>query len=76
LRIGDPSNIIWALEKELADSDSNWTSFNTATGGGIYLFVGSGNINQIKKIDITSLSVVSTLTLSQSSSGINAIWSN
>jgi len=64
------------IESDLADSDADWTSFNCVIGSGDYLYIGSGNINEIKKIIIASLSVDSTLALSTGTTGINALWSN
>jgi hypothetical protein len=66
----------FGFEKELADSDTDWTSFGCAIGSGDYLYVGGGNINEIKKVDISTLSVSSTLALSTGTTGINALWSN
>jgi hypothetical protein len=67
---------VWGIEKELADTDGDWTSFGCAIGSGDYLYIGGGNINEIKKIDIATMSVSSTLSLSTGITGINAIWSN
>lgn len=67
---------VFGFEKELADSDTDWTSFGCAIGSGAYLYVGSGNINEIKKVDIATMSVDSTLVLTTGTTGINGMWSN
>jgi len=66
---------VWGIERHLADTDPDWTSFNCAVGGGLEMWIGAGNCNEIKKVELTEdIAVLATLTLSSGTNGINAIW--
>lgn len=65
---------VWGIEKELADSDGDWTSFLCSIGSGNYVYIGSGNINEIKKVAISTMSIDSTLALSTGTQGINGMY--
>jgi hypothetical protein len=65
---------VFGIEKDLADSDGDWTSFLCSVGSGSYVYIGAGNINEIKKVAIADMSVDSTLALSTGTQGINGIY--
>lgn len=66
------------FEEILADTDPDWTAFSSGYGSGLYLYIGHSNTiaggQEIKKIDLSTMSVTSTLTLSTGTNGINRIW--
>jgi WD40 repeat protein len=64
---------VWGIEKELADSDGDWTSFLCSIGSGSYVYIGA-DINEIKKVIISSMSIDSTLALSTGTQGINGMY--
>jgi hypothetical protein len=65
---------VFGIEKELADTDADWTSFLCSIGSGSFIYIGSGNKNSIKKAAISTMSISATLNLSTGTLGINGMY--